>query len=38
MVSGIMVFEKLSWYWEQTLTIFEDILLEKSACATGTPY
>ena len=33
MVSGITVFQKLSWYWEQTLIIFDDVLLEQTADA-----
>ena len=31
--SNITVFGKFSWYWEQKLTIFVDILLEKTAHA-----
>ena len=27
---NIMVFGKFSWYWEQKLTIFVDVLLEKT--------
>ena len=30
MVSGVPVFETLSRYWEQTLTIFDDVLLEEA--------
>ena len=26
-----MVFGAISWYWEQTLTIFDDVLLEEAA-------
>ena len=33
MVSGIMEFKTLSRYWEQTLTILDDILLKKTVHA-----
>ena len=33
MVSGVPVFETLSRYLEQTLTIFDDVLLEKAVHA-----
>ena len=36
--SYCMVFRAISQYWEQTLTIFDDVLLEETACATGAPY
>ena len=32
-VSGITEFRPLSRYWEQTLTIFDDVLLEKTVHA-----
>ena len=31
MISEITVFETLSRYWEQTLAIFDDDLLEETA-------
>ena len=31
--SNITVFGKFSWYWEQKLTIFVEVLLEKTAHA-----